>query len=46
MNEKTQRFLNRNGMAVDDIKYILRENQRTAFHLLDNRIITTVTPLK
>ena len=46
MTSKIQRFLNRNEIEIDNIKYIIRENGSTVIYTVDDRIIDTYLPLK
>jgi len=46
MNEKLHRFFRRNNAAMIDLMYILRSGRKTAFHLVDGRVIENYMHLK
>lgn len=46
MTEKINRFFKKHEFFKDDIKYIIREDGKTAIHLLDGRIIYTYNTIK
>lgn len=46
MDDKIQRFLTRNGIQAEAIKYMTREDGKTCIHLLSGQVIRTYIPTK
>lgn len=46
MSAKIERFFVKHSFEPQDIKYIIREDKKTAIHLLDGRVIQTYNTIK
>lgn len=46
MNQKIEKFFKKHGFSPEDIKYIIREDGKTAIHLIDDRVVHTYITVK
>lgn len=46
MSQKTEKFFKKHAFSPEDIKYIIREDGKTAIHLIDDRVIHTYITVK